>query len=69
MRIGCITGNEISCDGCGRGMKHPERYLGLIDDATGEMQRYCTRCALDKGYAEYRREKGEDILSFFSEES
>ena len=69
MRIGCITGNEIICDGCGRSLKHPDRYLGLINDETKEMERLCTQCALDKGYAEYRKEKGEEILSFFTEES
>lgn len=69
MRIGCITGNAIKCDGCGRGLKHPERYLCLDDEGTGEYQRLCAQCALDQGYAEYRKEKGEEILSFFTDES
>jgi hypothetical protein len=69
MRIGCITGVEIKCDGCGRNLKHPERYLCLDEDADGETRRLCTKCALDQGYAEYRKEKGVEILSFFTEES
>ena len=69
MRIGCIAGDETQCDGCRRTLKHPERYLLLSNELTGEHQRLCTQCALDKGYAEYRKEKGEDILTFFTEES
>jgi len=27
MRRGCIAVGDISCDGCGRAIKHPERRL------------------------------------------
>jgi hypothetical protein len=29
--------------------------------------RYCVQCALEKGYAHYKEEKGEKTLTFFAE--
>ncbi len=72
MRLGCIAIGEIRCDGCGRIIKHPERYLTIhdeegIESEQGKILRYCVDCCLSRGYAHYRIEKGEQILTFFPE--
>ncbi len=74
MRRGCITVSDIPCDGCGRTIKYPERYLvtdeeGSSKDKKGETRRYCVECSLKKGYAQYKKmEKGEQVLTFFTGE-
>ena len=70
MRRGCIATGEIRCDGCGRIIRHPERYLAIqekdgIEAEEGETSRYCVECCLKKGYAHYKEEKGEQVLTFF----
>ncbi len=72
MRLGCIAIGEIRCDGCGRIIKHPERYLAIYDEEgieseQGKTLRYCVDCCLSRGYAHYRMVKGEQILTFFPE--
>ncbi len=72
MRLGCIAIGEIRCDECGRIIKHPERYLTIYDEEGTESEqektvRYCVDCCLNRGYAHYRMEKGEQILTFFPE--
>ena len=72
MRRGCIATGEIRCDGCGRIIRHPERYLAInekdgIEIEEGERARYCVECSLSRGYAHYKVEKGERILTFFPE--
>ena len=72
MRLGCIAIGEIRCDGCGQIIKHPERYLAIYDEEgveseQGQTLRYCVDCCLSRGYAHYRMEKGEQILTFFPE--
>ncbi len=32
MRRGCMSIGDISCDSCGRLIKHPEQYLGMDED-------------------------------------
>ena len=49
---------------------HSERYLAVeeengIESETGETRRYCIDCSIKKGYAFYRNEKDEKILTFF----
>ena len=71
MRLGCIAIGEIRCDECGRMVKHPERYLTIYDEEGAEAEpgkslRYCVDCCLNRGYAHYRTEKGEQILTFFT---
>ena len=66
MRRGCISLGQISCDDCHRGIPYPERYLA-IDEADGTALRLCVDCALKKGYAQYKMEKGEKVLTFFEE--
>ncbi len=72
MRRGCVSLGEIKCDNCQRVIQSAERYL-VIDEESGaevergETRRYCIDCCLKKGYAAYRDEKGENILTFFPE--
>lgn len=75
MRRGCISLGEVKCDGCHRVIPYPERYL-VIDEKDGvevkegeegEAVRYCLNCCFEKGYARYKEEKGEQILTFFPE--
>ena len=69
MRRGCIAVQDVRCDECSRIVKHPERYL-LMDEEGGKpkeeprLLRYCVDCSLKLGYAAYRLEKGEKILTF-----
>lgn len=73
MRRGCIAIGEIRCDGCGNIIKHPERYLAIdekngVEVEEGETSRYCVECSLKKGYACYRTEKGERVLTFLGKQ-
>ena len=73
MRRGCISLGEVDCDGCQRTIAYPERYLavdekGGVEDDEGEVRRYCVECCVNKGYAHYKEEKGERILTFFEEQ-
>ena len=72
MRRGAISLGEIQCDGCHRTIPYPERYLAInekdgVEDESGDTCRYCVECSLKKGYAHYKVEKGERILTFFGE--
>jgi len=64
MRRGCIAIGKIQCDACHQPIKYGERYL-VIDSEEGEEQRLCGDCCLNRGYASYRTEKGEQIITFF----
>jgi ribosomal protein S26 len=70
MRRGCISLGNIKCDACGRDINYPERYL-IVDEKDGEevasnddQIRYCVDCALAKGYAHYRQDKNDRVLTF-----
>jgi len=68
MRRGCISSGETQCDECQRIIPHSERYLAT-DKEEGVVEKdktayYCVECALQKGYAYYKEEKGERILTF-----
>jgi len=70
MRQGCISIGGTQCDKCHRIIPHPERYLAIneedgVEVEKGKIAHYCVGCALEKGYAYYREEKGERILTFF----
>jgi len=75
MRRGCISLGQVRCDGCGQVIPYPERYLAIEEKngvevekgEEGETAYYCVECALKKGYAHYKREKNEQILTFFRE--
>ena len=69
MRRGCISLGETRCDECYRLIPYSERYLAIEEEGTeieeGKTLHYCIECALKKGYAYYKEEKGERILTFF----
>lgn len=70
MRQGCISLGKVQCDSCKNTIPYSERYL-LIDEEdgveveSGKKSCYCVNCSLDKGYARYRQEKNERVLTFF----
>ncbi len=72
MRRGCISLGEVQCDDCHRIIPHSERYLAIdeedgVEVEKGKTSRYCLNCCLKKNYARYRKEKDEQILTFFPE--
>ena len=72
MRRGCVSLGEVYCDACQNNIPYPERYLAVeekdgVEDEEGNVRRYCVACSLTKGYARYKVEKGEQILTFFEE--
>jgi len=72
MRQGCISLGEIQCDGCHRIIPYLERYLIINEEDDTETEnkkalRYCLNCCLEKGYAHYRDERDEKVLTFFPE--
>ena len=72
MRRGCVSLGEVRCDECHRLIPYPERYLAIdeeegVEVEQGKTSRYCVDCCLKKGYASYRDEKGERVLTFFPE--
>ena len=66
MRRGCISLGNVRCDGCQRIIPHAERYL-VIEDPEGVTVSLCVSCCLEKGYARYREDKREQVLTFFPE--
>ena len=66
MRQGCISLGNIWCDECHRLIMHAERYL-IIEGTGGDKKRLCKDCSLERGYARYKDEKGEQVLTFFLE--
>ena len=73
MRRGCISAGGIQCDGCHRTIPYAERYVAVDEEKGEEVEkgttmRYCIECALKKGYAQKKDEKGERILTFFPKE-
>ncbi|MFC1905125.1 hypothetical protein ACFLXT_05160, partial [Chloroflexota bacterium] len=63
---------NVHCDECQGTIPYPERYLAVdekdsVEDDTGDTVHYCVDCAIKKGYARYKQEKGERILTFFPE--
>ena len=66
VRQGCISLGQVRCDDCHRIIPYPERYLA-IDEAEGTTVRLCIDCALKRGYARYKVEKGEQVLTFLEE--
>ncbi|MBC8476744.1 MAG: hypothetical protein H8D49_00220 [Dehalococcoidia bacterium] len=70
MRQGCISLGKVQCDGCKNTIPYAERYL-LVDEEDGveveggKKACYCVNCSLGKGYARYREEKNERVLTFF----
>lgn len=72
MRRGSISLGEITCEQCQRIVPHSERYLVTNEEDGVEVEQgkttyYCVECALQKGYAYSKEEKGETIITFFPE--
>ncbi len=67
MRCGCIAVSKVQCDICHRFLEYGEHYL-LVDDVGKQSQRFCLDCCLSRGYASYKTEKGEKIITFFPED-
>ena len=70
MRRGCISLGDIQCDECHRTIPHSERYFAIeeedgVEVEKGKTAHYCVECALQKGFAYYKEERGERILTFF----
>ncbi len=66
MRRGCTSLGDVQCDECQRLIPYPQRYL-VVDEAEGTVLRLCVDCCLNKGYARYTEEKGQQVLTFFTE--
>lgn len=66
MQRGCISLGEAKCDDCQQILPHGVRYL-IIEDADGNMVRWCMDCCLKRGYAGHKMEKREQVLTFFVE--
>ena len=66
MRCGCVSLGDIKCDDCHRIIQCAERYL-VVDETEGKTLRLCIDCCLNRGYAHYKVEKGERVLTFFPE--
>ncbi len=69
MRYGCLAAGDVKCGECGKIIRHPERYFVTDEEEITEptqkkLKRYCVECAILKGYAHYRSEKGKSILTF-----
>ena len=66
MRRGCISLGDIECDDCHRMLFHLERYLA-VEETEGTSLRFCLDCAVNRGYARYKQEKGQPVATFFPE--
>jgi sulfur relay (sulfurtransferase) complex TusBCD TusD component (DsrE family) len=66
MRRGCISLGSVECDGCHRIIPHSERYL-IIEEQEGVPVTVCVRCCLERGYARYKEDRREQVLTFFPE--
>ena len=66
MRRGCISLGDIQCDDCHRTIHYLEPYL-VTEEAEGAILRLCLDCALSRGYARYKQEKVEQVITFFPE--
>ncbi len=64
MRRGCVSLGVVQCDDCHRIIPYPERYL-IVEQTEGDALRLCIDCCLKKGYADYKQEKGERVVTFF----
>ncbi len=71
MRRGCISLGEAKCNTCEKEIPIYARYLVVEEEGGNEVEKgkttnYCVNCAVKKGYAVYKEEKGEKTLTFFS---
>jgi len=58
---GLIVTGELKCDGCGKVMRHPERY-GYICEEGHHPLHLCDDCSRARGYLKQKRdEKGREV--------
>lgn len=62
MRRGCISLGGVQCDDCHRIISYLERYL-IIEETEGSESQLCVDCCQKKGYADYKAEKGHQVLT------
>ena len=63
--LGLIVTGDLVCDGCGKTMRHPERYAYVCDEDKKTELRFCEQCSREKGYLKVRKnELGEEIETF-----
>ncbi len=61
---GLIATGELVCDGCGRVVRHPERYGYVCEDGQPPV-RLCQQCSEAKGYLKRKYdEKGHESETF-----
>jgi hypothetical protein len=78
MRRGSIAIGQIKCDNCSNTIEHGERYLILQDENTSASdtdaapaiesvpeKHFCLNCCIKKKYVVKKKEKGEEIYTFF----
>ncbi len=65
MRRGCISLGEVQCDDCHRIISYLERYL-VIEETEGSELHLCVDCCQKKGYADYKVEKGQQVLTLLA---
>lgn len=69
MRRGCIAIGVLTCNMCNRSIEHGERYLLLEKDGEdSDKERICMDCCLNNSMAAHVIEKGEKVLTFFTED-
>jgi hypothetical protein len=66
MRRACLSLGDIHCDQCQRLIEHSEQYL-IITEEDGERKQLCADCSLEQGFAHYKEDKRERVLTFFPE--
>ena len=61
---GLIVTGELVCDGCGKVMRHPERYGYICEEGEPPLH-LCENCSRARGYLKRRRdEKGREVETF-----
>jgi hypothetical protein len=72
MRRRCVSLGEVKCNECHNTIPYPDRYLAIeeengIEVEEGATHRYCDECSLKKGYAQYKDEGNERVLTYFTD--
>jgi hypothetical protein len=79
MRRGSIAIGEMKCDICTSTIEHGQRYMmleeekksktdtGIADTTELPVQRICLNCCIKKKYVAKKKDKGEEIYTFFAE--
>ena len=58
---GLIVTGELKCDGCGKVMRHPERYGYICEEGQPPLH-LCDDCSRARGYLKQKKdEKGREV--------